>query len=829
MRTMPLKTESRPAPLPNRQPPPTMPWAGRGTRPPEGAVGWAKVWLDAAGTAQQSPYPVPVDADNRRTTHVRYTCTKGKIEVDVPGENGMPPIKQVLPCDYVQWVLPGAKAGFCPGHGCPLEPDQQKKPGIPWGRLVNVADERLRVAAVTAAVGVAAAADDAADLPWWGDAAEWSAVPAVVWSSWWLTRWYLIRQDIKDEKIDPTDQVTGKRRRRLAAKRARLAAYAAAAAVGFERIADVTDWTSSSGRAVVGMAALAGLGILCSRPYRAHVDAANKTAPVQEPAGAPPEPTMPPGMIAAGKWVEHDPNGAVPDTVLLPESYRKVVGGWGIVIRATKPGAISVDMLTGMNADKGKLRRIAGTFDLHVRVFNFVEQDSPREVLMLVQPKPPLAEAKVWAGPDSIDVERGVALTGFYIDGSPMYEPFIKYGWGAPSKIVTGTTGSGKSENLRKQLVIERWFGWNNPETSEMQGLFASFLHDFKQYESYGEFRGAVHAVGCTVEDAYIMRDALIREMHRRYKMLSSYQWYDKKGRLREGGIKWDPRVHGPILSWTIDEFHEIAKDPAFIGPLELLARKMRACGIRVVIGTHMGTLGDTGSRGLRDMLAGGYALLGRTTDSLTSVVTGGQLNADPRQLPKLPGMCLVADGEQATMHARQSYIPADEDQPVNVYDLLFDDNNNPIGYPAVLPPETLAAFGPGWVEWAEAGKQFGGRPDGVWTAETVAAAAGDVTPAATPVGSDAEAASAKDAVASILAMNPDEAMDIDAIDTALAPFRARGVKCGTRMAREALRQLVDSGFAIKPTGHKFYQLNPDRVDGEQDEERDEELAGVGA
>lgn len=803
---MAFKTEMRPAPLA-----PRATWKGKGPRPPEGADGWARVWLDADSIPQHTPYPVPVDEHGRRTEHVRYVCSRGKIEVVEDREDGRPPVKRELPCDQTMWLPPGPQKRFCPDHGCEMTADQESKVrrSSPWGKVLKASKERLRVAGITAAVGVVGAVDDRADLPWWGDAAEYAAMPAVVWSSWWLTRWWLTRQEATKPGFDPDDQVAGARRRRKIARRTRVAAYAAGAGVGWERIADIADWTSSSGAAVVGMAALAGLGVVCSRPYRAYVDASRKTTPTVEvaPVEAPPvSPTAPPGVRAAMRWVQDDPNGAVPNTILLPESYRQVVGGWGIIIRATKPGAVAIDMLTDQSA-KGRLRVIAGTFGVNRKFFNFVEQDDPNDVLMLVQPNPPLAEAKVWAGPTSIDVDKGVALTGYYIDGTPMYEPFYKYGWGAPSKIVTGTTGSGKSENLRKQLVIERYFAYDDPNTGQKRGLFASFLHDFKSYESYGEFRRAVHAAGSTIEDAYIMRDALIREMNRRYKMLSSYQWTDKKNRLREGGIKWDPRIHGPILSWTIDEFHEIAKDPAFIAPLELLARKMRACGIRVVIGTHMGTLGDTGSRGLRDMLAGGYALLGRTTDSLTSVVTGGTLTADPRQLPKLPGMCLVADGEQQTMHARQTYIPADEDEPLNVYDLLFDDNNEPIGYPAVLPAETLEAFGPEWVAWAEAGKQIGGRPDGVWTADKVALAAGDTPASATPEGSDAAAASARDALKAILLASRNEPMDIDAIDEALGPFRARGVRCSTSQARKVLKELVEKDkFAFKPK-HGFYQI----------------------
>src|SRR5512138_3250297 len=107
------KTEVRPVPLPPR------PAAGVRMPPPEGASGWARVWLDADGIPRHSAYPVPVDADNRRTAHLRHTC-RGQIEVMVDlgdGKFGT----EVRQCDRVEWLLPEAPTVFCRDHGCPLE------------------------------------------------------------------------------------------------------------------------------------------------------------------------------------------------------------------------------------------------------------------------------------------------------------------------------------------------------------------------------------------------------------------------------------------------------------------------------------------------------------------------------------------------------------------------------------------------------------------------------------------------------------------------------------------------------------------------------------
>jgi hypothetical protein len=315
-----------------------------------------------------------------------------------------------------------------------------------------------------------------------------------------------------------------------------------------------------------------------------------------------------------------------------------------------------------------------------------------------------------------------------------MVETLYRYGWGAPSEIDLGTTGSGKSERIRKRLVVERWTSFVDPTRGVRRGVFISMLHDPKRMESYAEFRRALHAYGMIRDDAWLIVNALLREAYRRYDFLSTLKWVDAKGRQREGGRPWNPLVHGPIISMFWDEFHQLATWKEFIDKLEELARIQRAAGMRVTIASHMATLGDTGSQALRDMLAGGRAVLLRTTSGLNaSLTTGGQLTGDPRSLPKQPGMCFVAEGETATLIGRESYIPTDEQAEAlgvrSLYDWLFDDNNQPIGYPAEIPPETADAFGREFMEWAAAGRQFGGRPVPVLGAtRPVPRAAGDGT-----------------------------------------------------------------------------------------------------
>lgn len=414
---------------------------------------------------------------------------------------------------------------------------------------------------------------------------------------------------------------------------------------------------------------------------------------------------------AAESWRD---DVAVEGTKLDEGTWKRIPCGWQAVVVATKKGALNQ---LGGDFNQSTVRRVAAAYDVPFSAVTWIEaynddpgkeQGSPNKALLLVQPSNPLAEGQVWAGPSTIDVPGGRQMSGRLINGEVMWDTWYRFGWGAPSEIVLGTTGGGKSARLRKKMVAERW-------TYQMvdgrpRGLFVTLLHDPKRLESYAEFRDAVHGYGITRDDAHIIIDALLREMVRRYDFISALEWTDGKGRHRRGGLAWNPLIHGPIISHYWDEFHELAGDGPFVAKLEKLARYQRAGAMRGTLASHMGTLSDTGSQALRDMLAGGRATLFRTTSALNAgLVSGGQLTADPRTLPRTPGMCYVVDGETAPIMGRESYIPGGEDAG-NVYDWLFDDSNEPVGFPADIPPETAEAFGPEFMQWLEAGRAPGGR-----------------------------------------------------------------------------------------------------------------------
>ncbi len=589
-----------------------------------------------------------------------------------------------------------------------------KPPLLPWRELWGAAERPLRPVWALVLASGAAVVVDAAELPALVFAGM-APVAAVVAKR--ITRRELAKGSVQHEHPATAD------RHRAAVARAAgwvtasgFGALAAAAALGV----DPSTWPGRIA-AVALLAAWIGPAAWWWRSERHKPTSEPVVAAVREKA---------PDEVAADEaaklWrVEVAAEG----TELDRASWKRIPCGWQATIVATKKGALNA---LGGEFVKGTVKRVAAAYDVPFSAITWIEavDGTPNRASLLVQPNNPLSAGQVWGGPSTVDMRRGVADSGRLIDGATMLDTLYRYGWGAPSEIVLGTTGGGKSMRARKKMIVERYSTVVGPD-GQRRGAFITILHDPKRMESYAEFRDAVHAYGTTRDDAHIIIDALLREMFRRYDFLSGLEWRDGKGRVRRGGLAWDPAVHGPVISHYWDEFHELAGDAEFVKKLEKLARYQRACAMRATLLSHMGTLGDTGSQALRDMLSGGRATLFRTTSALNAgLVSGGQLSVDPRTLPREPGMCFVVDGDTPPIMGRESYIPGGE-EPGNVYDWLFDDANNPIGFPAEIPAETAEAFGAEFMEWAAAGRLPEGRalwrPSGATTSTAAAQPRSDV------------------------------------------------------------------------------------------------------
>lgn len=675
--------------------PTRMPTA-RDRRPlPEGAVAWSRVYVDRNGLPVETPFSAPVDVNGRRTEHIRVACWK---PIAVDGKPGQ--------CARDSWIMPGDPVQHCPDHGTLLSArEAPKEPRLPWSAMWQAVEAPARpvwVLAAEAAIGIGMHAADVS--PVWALAGS-GLVTAGAYAG---TRWYLTRRALRLGHLHPGQK--GGRRVDTINRRARVMLYAGTLATGWLTAATSLDLSTALGRLV--WASLPVAWALSAAPWWRYLEAdRNRPAPVEvelvddAPAD---DADMVAAAEAAETWAEHV---AFKGTRLDPTTWQRTVAGWQAVITSKRGALVS---LTDTDRLKSTIAKIAAGYGVKRAAITWIpeHEDDPNQALLLIQPHNPLSDGEIWGGPKTIDMEAGIAENGRLIDGTPMTKRLYVYGWGAPSGIAIGTTGGGKSMHARRDLVIERWASYPDPTTGGRKGAFISILHDPKRLESYAEFRRAVHAYGVTPEDAHRIVDALLRECYRRYDTMGARPWTDRKGRERDGGPAWDPRIHGPIISAYFDEFHIMAKDKEFVAKLEELARMQRACGMRVELMTHMATIGDTGSQALRDLLAGGRATLFRTTSGLNSALaTGGTLTGDPRGLPKDPGMCFVSDGETPTMVGRESWIPSDDAQHEHtLYDWLFDEHNQPIGYPAVIPPETLEAFGAEFMRWAVDGHKPGGR-----------------------------------------------------------------------------------------------------------------------
>ncbi|GAA0719707.1 hypothetical protein Drose_06010 [Dactylosporangium roseum] len=348
------------------------------------------------------------------------------------------------------------------------------------------------------------------------------------------------------------------------------------------------------------------------------------------------------------------------------------------------------------------------------------------------------------------------------------------------------------SELLNGLFTIDRWAHYVD-DHGQKRGIVANFLIDPQQGQSFAPFLDSLAApVATTLAEATLLVEALTAEMLRRNRYLARVEYRDERGRKRRGRKWWNPLTDGPILSLTIDEAHAFLIDKAFGGMVTAAGRMWRKCGGQLRIATHTPLLTDLGgSMALRDMLTGGYVWVGRTANSLSGPTAfNGRLPVDPRTIPQVPGMAYVLAGaDPKPMLSRAMWEP-------DYYDWVFDADDNPIGYPAVLPRITLDTFGQEYAAWVTATT----TEPGSWTPEEK-----------TALKKPAVGGKAVDAVLAVLAA-ASTAMDMDEIDAAL---NGAGTPFATRTVREALKVLRDErGLVFSSKGR--HELTPQARDEDQ-------------
>ncbi|HEU5110596.1 MAG TPA: hypothetical protein VFT95_18810, partial [Micromonosporaceae bacterium] len=574
------------------------------------------------------------------------------------------------PDDPPEWLPVNLKTiPCCSVHGIPLTRTDERRRlrlDVPWRQIWDVADERVRVAAATTAVGLAGLAVDQAVMPWYGIAAQVAAVPAVIAGSWWATRLWLTRRAVKRGKLDPRDEVAGRRRRKLIAKRARAAGYTAAAAAMWVQIADLVSVDFTDPRGPLLAAALAGIGIVGSRPYLRHVDEKRgqraEMLAVPQPAdgtvqsGPPSEEEQLRGYVTE-RWARVSGAGApLPGTVL--EDIHRTVGGWAAVIVAGDASDLDPDR---WGSDKA-IGMVARAFSVGTNQVSITaDPNDANRAHILVQKTSPLSKTRGWDG-TGIDPATGRAFTATLDDGERIQHEFWRPGWGAVMELIAGCTGSGKSEYLNLLLALER-----------QSGRVVSWVADPQMGQSLGDVRDGVDWLAPTVEEIVIMLRVAVQVMLARNLTITRMREPDDQGRERR--VKYrEVTPDFPLLSITIDEAHLPMGDPdhgnEIVKLLALLSKSGRKSNIKIRVITQSPLLSELKNSVLRSQLASGLVTVFRTSGRLDGErAWPGKMPADPGALP-----AVWPDGSTAAgvmYQSGQKPIKARTDYPGDLYDLM--------------------------------------------------------------------------------------------------------------------------------------------------------------
>lgn len=668
-------------------------------------------YIDANGKWQKSRIPVPVNEFGQLTQQA-WKCRK---------------------CTELRWFPLNVKqAPVCPVHDrMKLTPASLKRPPmLPYRALWDVCEKPLRP--VWALPGLAAAGliVDAADIP---ELALAAAAPVAFELSRRVVRARKVHRALAKGDLEQGDLEYGKRLRQAIDRAARQTGYTAGGITAWLAAVAALGLDPHTAAGKVAWSLSLAPWLPWAATYLRILREARKPRPVPAEQGQQPPVRVDTdeqrilriwktGIGAhAGDVIGVASDGVTPIKALQAGKlagtnlvgWATIRGGWKATI-VGPPGVFDSDAFLAAKA------KIASTYSVTKAMVSLVPdgQDENRCALF-VQKASVIGETVPWTGPSSVNAETGLAPMVKYVDGTyGMYEIY-RPGWGCPHEIFIGTTGAAKSSALELVFAIDRWAQYKG------QGLVADFLIDPQQGQSFGAFAEDLAApVASTADEAMMLARAFRREMLRRNKYLSRKRWIDGKSRERRGMKWWNPLVEGPMLFLTIDEAHEFLAIREFAALITAGGRMFRKCGMKLRVATHTPLLTDLGgSMALRDMLTGGFVWCGRTANGLSGPTAfNGRLPADPKTIPEIPGAAFILSArEKKPMLSRTMCGPINDENEPDLYDYVRDSDNNPIGFPGVVRPETLAAFGQEYADWlafmaAEAGDDDEDDEPKLWT-----------------------------------------------------------------------------------------------------------------
>lgn len=244
-----------------------------------------------------------------------------------------------------------------------------------------------------------------------------------------------------------------------------------------------------------------------------------------------------------------------------------------------------------------------------------------------------LQRVREWNGA-GIDPQTGTAIIGRYADGSDARVKFYTPRYGTRHALISGTTGSGKSELLNLLIFI-----------ALQSGQFVPIVLDPQNGQSLPFWRGrCLYAEG--EEECRARLNGLHAGMMDRSRYLSSLRW-DDDGIPMHGMPFFDYELTGLRMPLIIfDEAHMVlkgtTKDAAkAVEKTEQIGRLARKTGAALWLATTIPSLSDLGGeQALRDVLRGGNVMSMRTANRVAGGMLG--LAKDPSEIP-----LFFADGKE--------------------------------------------------------------------------------------------------------------------------------------------------------------------------------------
>lgn len=553
-----------------------------------GAVGWSNVYYDEEGVRRTSRTRVQID-QHGQVAAVEWSCPKCHSSRQYP-----PSMKRAPVCVACKVQMQRATL--------------RTPPVLPWrelGQALNLPARPLVPFAAAAGCAELAHLHHLSGLAFGvGGAAAALAVRKV-------TAMVLVRRAARRGRLADADE--DRRFRQTLAKRARMAGYGTAAGAAWLALATETGLNPAEFGGLMASMSLPLVAAGASYPWWSWLarQRRRRSKPaVQVVAEQAADRVDPFEAEVRATWTSRvaHPAGPLPGTKLT--GFRYVKGGWAATIVSNTPGSIEPDRWRNATG------RVAAAYQCGLTDVSLeLDGGNASQATVLVQRENPLTETAMWPGPEPTwDFGRGVSMVGRFGDGEATW-----YRWwndGGPwHDLISGCTGSGKSELVNQLLLAELHSG----------GRILSRVIDPQWGQSFGDLQDYVDWFAPCVAEAQMLLLDTVKQMYRRNRLYS-----------RRRQKCWRPDGDEPLIVVTIDEAHEVLKDPICLALVERLAKMARKCGIKLRIITQVPVVTEIGnSTPIKDALLAGNIIVFRTGSAISSQVSiGATLPVDPHKLP---------------------------------------------------------------------------------------------------------------------------------------------------------------------------------------------------